>query len=60
MDHLLWDRESRPDEIYRMKGLLSVTGSDKKHSLQVGGGCPGASGAVRSSSKRGVDERRQG
>ncbi|PNW88957.1 hypothetical protein CHLRE_01g052000v5 [Chlamydomonas reinhardtii] len=35
VDHLLWDRESRPDEIYRMKGLLSVTGSDKKHSLQA-------------------------
>ncbi|GFR53016.1 hypothetical protein Agub_g15708 [Astrephomene gubernaculifera] len=35
VDHLLWDRESRPEEIYRMKGLLSVAGSDKKHMLQA-------------------------
>ncbi|KXZ54969.1 hypothetical protein GPECTOR_3g136 [Gonium pectorale] len=35
VDHLLWDRDTRPDEIYRMKGLLAVAGSDKKHMLQA-------------------------
>ncbi|GIL85440.1 hypothetical protein Vretimale_10620 [Volvox reticuliferus] len=35
VDHLLWDRDSRADEIYRMKGLLWVQGSEKKHMLQA-------------------------
>lgn len=35
VDHLLWDREQRADEIYRMKGLLSVKGSEHKHMLQA-------------------------
>ncbi|EFJ50457.1 hypothetical protein VOLCADRAFT_88817 [Volvox carteri f. nagariensis] len=35
VDHLLWDRDSRPDEIYRMKGLLCVEGSEKKYMLQA-------------------------
>ncbi|GLC33940.1 hypothetical protein PLESTB_000820300 [Pleodorina starrii] len=35
VDHLLWDRDSRADEIYRMKGLICVEGSDKKHMLQA-------------------------
>ena len=35
VDHLLWDREQRTDEMYRMKGLLSVKGSERKHMLQV-------------------------
>lgn len=36
MDHLLWEREGRADEVYRMKGLLSVQGDERKHMLQVG------------------------
>lgn len=36
MDHLLWEREGRSDEVYRMKGLLSVEADERKHMLQVG------------------------
>lgn len=35
IDHLLWDREGREEDIYRMKGVLSIEGSDQKHQLQV-------------------------
>ncbi len=35
VDRLLWDRETHPEEIYRLKGLLQLSGSDKKHVLQV-------------------------
>ncbi len=36
VDHLLWEREGRSDEVYRMKGLLSVEADERKHMLQVG------------------------
>lgn len=35
VDSLLWDREARPDEIYRCKGVLHVAGSSRKHLFQV-------------------------
>eukprot|EP00798_Chlamydomonas_sp_ICE-L_P005796 gene5796-6077_t len=35
MQKLLWDRETHPDDIYRVKGVLSVAGSDSKHSVQA-------------------------
>mmetsp|Transcript_34255 Transcript_34255/g.101811 ORF Transcript_34255/g.101811 Transcript_34255/m.101811 type:complete len:424 (-) Transcript_34255:408-1679(-) len=31
MDRLLWDREIHPEDIYRVKGLLQIAGSDSKH-----------------------------
>ncbi|MEW5302896.1 MAG: hypothetical protein WDW38_003996 [Sanguina aurantia] len=35
IDQLLWDREGREEDIYRMKGVLSIEGSDQKHQLQA-------------------------
>ncbi len=35
MDRLLWDRETHPEDIYRVKGVLSIGGSDKKYMVQV-------------------------
>ncbi|KAG1666105.1 hypothetical protein FOA52_010895 [Chlamydomonas sp. UWO 241] len=35
MDRLLWDRELHPEDIYRVKGLLEVDGSDTKHVVQA-------------------------
>ncbi len=37
VDRLLWDKEEHPEDIYRLKGLLHLAESDKKHVLQVGG-----------------------
>ena len=36
IDGLLWDREANPErELYRLKGVLSIKGSDKRHVLQA-------------------------
>lgn len=36
IDGLLWDREANPErELYRLKGVLSISGSSKKHVLQA-------------------------
>ena len=37
MDKLLWDRETHPEDIYRIKGVIHVAGSNNKHVVQVGG-----------------------
>ena len=42
MDRLLWDRDVHPEDIYRVKGMLYVAGSDKRHMLQVTHLGPGA------------------
>ncbi len=37
LDKLLWDRETHPEDIYRVKGALHVEGDARKHMVQVGG-----------------------
>jgi len=37
MDKLLWDRETHPEDIYRVKGVVMVKGDARKHLVQVGG-----------------------
>jgi hypothetical protein len=35
LDKLLWDRDTHPEDIYRVKGVLSLEGDDRKHMVQV-------------------------
>ena len=36
----MWDRDTHPEDIYRMKGVVQVEGSKHKHSFQVRGTPP--------------------
>lgn len=36
LDKLLWDRETHPEDIYRVKGSICIKGEDRRHMVQVG------------------------
>lgn len=35
LDKLLWDRETHPEDIYRVKGMLDIAGEPRKYMVQV-------------------------
>uniref|UniRef100_A0A7S0YEL4 CobW C-terminal domain-containing protein n=1 Tax=Polytomella parva TaxID=51329 RepID=A0A7S0YEL4_9CHLO len=35
IDDLLWDREEKQEDVHRIKGILNVRGSSKKHMIQA-------------------------